>query len=89
MSALASASDVTKRFGADVALDGVSLDIHAGESVGLLGPNDAGKSTLISLMCGLRRPDSGSVRLFGQNPLGPRSRLNLGTTPQSTPCCSS
>lgn len=82
--ALASATNVTKTFGGTPALSGVSLDIHCGESVGLLGPNGAGKSTLIGLFCGLRRPDSGSVELFGRNPSNPHARLRLGTTPQAT-----
>ena len=81
---LASAEAVTKSFGRTAALTGVSLQIHPGESVGLLGPNGAGKSTLIGLLSGLRRPDSGTVRLFGENPSHPRTRLRLGITPQAT-----
>jgi ABC-type cobalamin/Fe3+-siderophores transport system ATPase subunit len=60
---------VTKRYGDVLALDHVDLDIQTGEFVGLLGPNGAGKTTAISLMLGLRRPDSGSVRLLGANPI--------------------
>ena len=81
---LASAEAVTKSFGRTAALTGVSLQIHPGESVGLLGPNGAGKSTLIGLLSGLRRTDSGTVRLFGENPSHPRTRLRLGITPQAT-----
>ncbi|GLB68728.1 ABC transporter ATP-binding protein [Arthrobacter mangrovi] len=81
---LAAATDVTKSFGRAKALNGLSLSINAGEAVGLLGPNGAGKSTLISLLCGLRRPDAGSVEMFGRNPLDPKSRLQLGITPQAT-----
>ena len=75
---------VTKRFGALTALDGISLDISRGEFFGLLGPNGAGKSTTMSLICGLRAPDSGSLTLDG-SPLTAASsaaRLSLGLVPQ-------
>ena len=68
-------SDVRKRYGATVALDGVSLTVEAGELFGLLGPNGAGKTTLIKIVCGLTDADSGAVRLFGQ-PFS-RSRRDL------------
>ena len=48
--------NLTKRFGSRVAVEGLSLEIAAGESYGLLGPNGAGKTTTISLVCGL--PDT-------------------------------
>ncbi|AEI13611.1 ABC transporter ATP-binding protein [Cellulomonas gilvus] len=75
---------VTRRFGAVVALDDVSLTVRPGELVGLLGPNGAGKTTLLSLVSGLRKPDAGTVRLFGGDPRSASSRLGLGTTPQET-----
>ncbi|NCT92117.1 ABC transporter ATP-binding protein [Cellulomonas sp. APG4] len=75
---------VTRRFGATVALDDVSLTVPPGELVGLLGPNGAGKTTLLSLVTGLRKPDEGVVRLFGGDPRDPASRRALGTTPQET-----
>jgi ribose transport system ATP-binding protein len=56
---------VTKTFGAQRALDRVSLVIGHGEFVGLMGPNGAGKSTLIKIIDGVYRPDSGVVRVFG------------------------
>jgi len=59
---------VTKRFGAVVALDGLSLDLPAGGIVALLGPNGAGKSTAIDLLLGLRQPDEGDVRVLGSSP---------------------
>ncbi len=73
-----------RTFGEVVALDDVSLTVRAGELVGLLGPNGAGKTTLLSLVNGQRRPDSGTVRIFGQDPRTPSARLSLGTTPQDT-----
>ncbi|MFT3798683.1 ABC transporter ATP-binding protein [Microbacterium sp.] len=84
MKALIHTDGLTKRFGDTVALDGVTLDIHAGECVGLLGPNGAGKTTLLTLVEGLRMPTSGTVRLFGDDPRDPAARTRLGSTPQAT-----
>ena len=62
--------DLTKTFpaGAGVvrALDGVNLDVHDGEVVLLMGPSGSGKTTLVSIMGGILRPTSGSVRIHGQ-----------------------
>src|SRR5713226_8450719 len=66
---LAELSGVSKRFGKIVALDGLDLKVRRGELLAVLGPNGAGKTTAISLLLGLRQPDSGTVRLFGQSPL--------------------
>lgn len=84
MELLARSDAVTKTYGDTVALDEVSIDITAGEIVGLLGPNGAGKTTWLSLITGLRRPTSGHVELFGDDPTNPVSRLRLGVTPQET-----
>ncbi len=84
MTPLVSLDRVTRRFGDVVAVDDLSLDIDAGPVVGLLGPNGAGKSTVLSLIQGLRRPTSGSVRLFGGDPGDPARRRALGSTPQET-----
>jgi iron complex transport system ATP-binding protein len=53
--------------GSPEAVAGISLQVAAGEVVGLIGPNAAGKSTLARIACGLLRPDSGSVRLRGDD----------------------
>lgn len=79
---LAELRDVTKRYGAVTALDGLTLAIEPGTTVALLGPNGAGKSTLIALVLGLRRPDGGTVRLLGGDPRRPRSRMGVGFAPQ-------
>ncbi len=79
-----SLSQVTKRYGTLTALDGISLDLARGEFFGLLGPNGAGKSTTMSLIAGLRSPDSGSITLDGQplNAASATARLALGLVPQ-------
>jgi ABC-2 type transport system ATP-binding protein len=75
---------VTKSFGSTRALTGASFGVAAGEVVALLGPNGAGKTTALSVLLGLRRPDSGTARLFGADPTLPASRRELGVTPQET-----
>ena len=62
-------SEVSKRFGKAVALDGLNLQVRPGELLAVLGPNGAGKSTAISLLLGLQQPDKGSARLLGESPL--------------------
>jgi D-xylose transport system ATP-binding protein len=56
---------VSKRFGAVQALDGVDLEVHAGEVVGLVGDNGAGKSTLVKIISGIYSPDEGEVYADG------------------------
>jgi ABC-2 type transport system ATP-binding protein len=84
MTALATLDHVSRRYGDVTAVDDVSLTIEPGTILGLLGPNGAGKSTVLSLLQGLRRPTSGTVRLFGGDPRDASSRRLLGSTPQET-----
>jgi D-xylose transport system ATP-binding protein len=65
MSDLVTIEAVSKHFGGVAALDNVSMSIAPGEAVALMGGNGAGKSTLVSILSGLRKPDSGSVRVDG------------------------
>jgi len=58
---------VRKEYGESVALDGVSLEIQAGEAVAVMGPSGSGKSTLLSMVAGLDRPTSGSVVVHGDD----------------------
>ena len=81
---LATAANVTRRYGDELALAGVDLQIAPGELIGLLGPNGAGKSTLVNMLVGLRRPSSGTVTLFGGDPRDPVNRRQIGLTPQET-----
>src|SRR4029077_19190501 len=57
---------LTKRFGENVAMDGVELLVPRGCAFGYLGPNGAGKTTLIRVLLGLTRADAGTMSLLGQ-----------------------
>ncbi len=57
--------DLRKTYGQTRAVDGVNFEVRAGEVFGLLGPNGAGKTTTVEILEGLRRPDSGEVRVLG------------------------
>jgi len=72
-----------KRFGRTVVLDGVDATIAAGRVTALVGPNAAGKSTLLKCVLGLVRPDAGTMRLGGV-PIGgdPAYRARIGYMPQ-------
>jgi ABC-2 type transport system ATP-binding protein len=70
--------NVTKRFKQKTAVHDLSFTIEPGTVVSLLGPNGAGKTTSISMMLGLTRPTSGTVRLFGQDPTHPVRRRYIG-----------
>ncbi len=76
--------EVTKRFGAMTAVDRVSLSIDNPGVVAMLGPNGAGKTTTIDMLLGLRRPTSGSVRVFGVDPSVARVRERIGCAPQQS-----
>ncbi len=69
--ALVDMTGVDKRFGSTVALRGVDLSINAGQCLGLVGRNGAGKSTVVSILSGLAAPDAGTVRFAG----GPAPRV--------------
>ncbi|WP_424975187.1 ABC transporter ATP-binding protein [Dinoroseobacter sp. S124A] len=75
---------ITKRFGALVASDAVTLDLRPGEIHALIGPNGAGKSTLIAQIAGALRPDAGRVWLAGEDVTAldtpARARRGLGRT---------
>ena len=62
-------ANVEKRFGGSVALAGLTLDVRRGEMFGLIGPDGAGKTTAIRLLCGLLHADGGTVRVFGRDPV--------------------
>jgi ABC-2 type transport system ATP-binding protein len=76
---------LTKRFGSLMAADDIGFDIAPGEICAILGPNGAGKSTLIAMLSGLLKPDAGSIRVAGLNPLtnGSEFRRRIGVVPDN------
>ena len=67
---------VTKRFGARVAVNALSLEVAEGSTVGILGPSGGGKTTVLRLIAGLETPDDGEVHLGGRLASSPR-RLHI------------
>ena len=58
-------SGLNKRFGQNIAVSGIDLEVRAGSFYGIVGPNGAGKTTTLSMVTGLLRPDSGSITVHG------------------------
>jgi ABC-2 type transport system ATP-binding protein len=75
--------NVTKQYGLKVAVEGLSLEVAAGELFAFLGPNGAGKTTTIKMMCGLLFPTSGTVKIGGHDLRsdGDRARALLSYVP--------
>jgi ABC-2 type transport system ATP-binding protein len=78
-------SNLQVRYGPTTAVDGVDLEVAAGEVVALLGPNGAGKTSTIEAIEGFRSPTAGSVRVFGLDPRADRDAVTerWGVMPQS------
>lgn len=76
--------NLAKRFGGNVAVDGIDFDLRPGELVSMIGPNGAGKTTTFNIVNGQLQPSAGSVRLQGREIVGlaPRqvARLGVGRT---------
>lgn len=80
------AESLTKRYDQLTAVDDLSFTVEPGEFFGLLGPNGAGKTTALEMIEGLRRPDSGQVRLDGRDPWqrDPELQRKIGVQLQSS-----
>jgi ABC-2 type transport system ATP-binding protein len=78
--------DVAKYFGSTIVLSNLDWEVTQGQVIGLLGRNGAGKSTLMECLLGLREPDGGSVRLFGEDvaALSDAARARIGYVPQKS-----
>ena len=59
--------NLTKRYGSNTAVNGVSFSVEQGEVFGILGPNGAGKTTTVEMIEGLRKPDSGTITVCGRD----------------------
>ena len=75
-------SGLRKRYGEQLAVEDVSLEVGRGEIVGLLGPNGAGKTSVIKILLGLVRPDDGEIMLLGQPTSDPAARARVGYLPE-------
>jgi lipooligosaccharide transport system ATP-binding protein len=82
--ALIEAKALTKRFGDDVAVDGIDFSVRRGEVFGFLGPNGAGKTTTMRMIACVSPVTDGKLRVLGMNPVvdGPAIRSRLGVVPQ-------
>ena len=76
------ARGIRKSYGTHEVLRGVDLCIEPGQILGLLGRNGAGKSTLITILCGLRRADSGTASVCGHSPESAEAARFIGYAPQ-------
>jgi D-xylose transport system ATP-binding protein len=83
--------NISKRFGAVQALDGIDFEVYTGEVVALVGDNGAGKSTLIKVISGIDHPDTGEIHFEGKPVVitGPRdvARLGIATVYQDLALC--
>lgn len=84
MSAAAKVTDLRKAFGPVVALAGLSAELPAGRILGLVGPDGAGKTTLIRLLAGLMEPTAGTIEVLGHSPRaqGGATQAEIGYMPQ-------
>jgi branched-chain amino acid transport system ATP-binding protein len=80
MTDLLEVESLSKRFGGFVALENISLNVPAGERLGLIGPNGSGKSTLVNCICGTLQNEQGSVRFDGRavDGLAAHQRTRMG-----------
>ena len=87
MTAVIVADNLTRYYGARLAVDRVSFDVQPNEVMGLLGPNGSGKSTILRILAGYLRPTSGTARVAGFDVVshGLEARSQLGYVPEDVP----
>lgn len=78
---------INKSFGRQNALNNVTFSVNSGEIVGFIGPNGAGKSTMMKIICALLKPDSGSVKVNGNDVTSSHLEIKkkLGYLPENNP----
>lgn len=78
------AKNLTKKYGNQTVVDNLNLEIRKGEIFGLLGPNEAGKSTTMNMVCSIKKPTAGQIELFGKDAKKYRSEVipRIGYIPQ-------
>ena len=81
------ARGIHKSYGTHEVLRGVDLRVEPGQVLGLLGRNGAGKSTLITILCGLRRADSGTASICGHRPTSAQAAREAASR-RPSPCSS-
>ncbi len=74
--------DINFHYNGNPVLEHVSFSVNPGEYLGIIGPNGGGKTTLLKIILGLLRPDSGNVRIFGKELSGLKGRHRIGYVPQ-------
>src|ERR1700738_4775340 len=81
------ADQLTKWYGPRLAVDRVSLEVGAGEIMGLLGPNGSGKTTILRILTGYLRPSAGSARIAGLDVVHDSlaARARVGYVPEDAP----
>ena len=82
MANLLEISNLSKRYGSNLALDDISLTIEKPTAIGLVGKNGAGKTTLLSILSGALRANSGSIRILGESPESIATTGKLNILPQ-------
>ena len=84
MTAILEIRNVTKLYGNELALDGLSVGLQANEYISLLGPSGSGKSTLLRIIAGFEKPDAGDIFLEGKSVAGiPAHKRGIGFVSQS------
>ncbi|WP_158997501.1 ABC transporter ATP-binding protein [Pigmentibacter ruber] len=83
LNSILSINQVYKQYQNKNVIENLNFSIHENEIVALLGVNGAGKTTTIKMMLGQVIPNSGSILLYGKNPIDPQARAQVGLTPQN------